>query len=90
MDTKLTQATAPTLPQHLHLCEDGLWEMPSWGRHADDEQWIGYGWYACDYDGKRYFQHQDEQVVIAWLQENGYNNTAASIMHYEKQDNALS
>jgi hypothetical protein len=73
-------------PSALTLAEDGLWEMPSWGRHPDDEQWINYGWKAwAPYAGPVFFQHKEKSAVQQWLTSHGYVDTGDDV-HYQQSD----
>lgn len=68
----------------LQLTEEGYWEQPCYSRNPDDEEWIGTGWQARNFDGDVLFRHKDEEPVRQWLAENGYKPTGDGL-HFAKE-----
>lgn len=64
--------TTEELPQRVIFGEEGCWEMPSWGRHPDDEEWINYGWRVTTLEGHTLFTNQQKEKVEQWLADKGY------------------
>lgn len=77
-------AETQELPKRLTLAEDGEWEMPSWSRNPDDEEWITYGWRARTYEGTTFVNHKEKAIVQRWLADHGYIDTGDG-HHYEQK-----
>lgn len=80
MDTKI-------LPERVQFDEEGSWEQPSWSTDPDDEEWYGTGWRVRDYQGNRYFRHNEREPVERWLSDNGYVDTGDGA-HFDRQNKA--
>jgi len=71
------------MPDRLTLADDGVWEMPAWGRTSDDEEWISYGWKVVSYAGHVFFRHKELSQVHQWLTSQGYADTGDG-RHYQR------
>jgi hypothetical protein len=77
--------TIEELPAQVIFGEEGDWEMPSWGRHPDDEEWITYGWRVYLPEGRVLFTNQQEAVVRQWLADNGYVDVVGEDYRYVRK-----